>query len=425
MYKTLKYLSVLIPVKRWRKSFRDCMINKHQLKLYKKQTKILKQKISNNKKIDVAFFVIFDSVFSAKIIFEKLINDEIFNPFILVIPDTSRGQENMFYQMNKTYKTLSGKYKNVYTAYDYEKSEFTDWSDKIDIAFFANPYDNMTDKLYTIDYARKKNILPVYTSYGIMCDLYSIDHVINLKSMNLCWKIFADTQFNLDDFCRYTSMKGKNAILTGYAKMDELANIPVKKRNRKKVIIAPHHTVSMTNLPLSNFLKYSEFFLELPRKYPNIDFVFRPHPLLFVTLAKEDLWGKEKTQNYLEKIKSYNNVEYQDGGEYLETFVNSDGIIHDCVSFLVEYLYVNKPSCYMLKNKSQIEKIFTPLGQKCLEHYYQAFNQEDIINFIENNILTEKISITTEREKFINENLKINYPNVSNIIIKNLKDELK
>ena len=33
--------------------------------------------------------------------------------------------------------------------------------------------------------------------------------------------------------------------------------------------------------------------------YPEINFIFRPHPALFMLLSKEEFWGKKKVENYI------------------------------------------------------------------------------------------------------------------------------
>ncbi|MBO6038197.1 MAG: hypothetical protein J6P29_06590, partial [Acetobacter sp.] len=136
------------------------------------------------------------------------------------------------------------------------------------------------------------------------------------------------------------------------------------------------------------------------------------------------VWGKEKVDDYIKKISSFSNVEYQEGGDYLETFVNSDAIIHDCASFMMEYLYTGHPAMYLLKNKEVIEEIFASIGQKCLEHYYQAFNEQDIINFIEEVVLKDNDPLKEERIKFAKEEIMINYPHVADFILQHIKDEL-
>ena len=382
----------------------------------------LKKKSKNGEKIRIGFYVVFDSVFPAEQVFQIFLKDKMFDPFILVIPDVSRGDENMFYQLDKTYKTLSSKYKNVYMSYNKKEKAFIDFSDKVDMIFFANPYDPMTDKLYTIQYNSENNCLPLYVSYGCMPDLYARKHIINMPSMNMCWKVFADTKENLEDYIKYTDVHGSNVILSGYCKMDNLALCRTKKRTRKKIIIAPHHTVAHPLYPLSNFLSYHDFFLKLPDMYPDIDFVFRPHPLLYPTLCRDDIWGKKKTDEYFAKIESKPNMIWQNGGDYFDTFVNSDGMIHDCASFILEYLFTGHPCCYMLHNEHEIEDIFMDLGKNCLKQYYQAFNEQQILNFIDNVIIAGKDPLKKSRQEYADKSLKINYPHVSDAIIKHIKE---
>lgn len=173
-------------------------------------------------------------------------------------------------------------------SFDKIQSNFIDFSQDIDIVCSANPYDEMTLSLYGIKNLSSKGILSFFISYGLMPDYYARKYIIDRLELNLCWKVFVDTHYHLNENERYTKIKGKNAVLTGYAKMDTLAQFKPTKKERKKIIIAPHHTIyhNFKELPLSNFLTYAEFFLELYKQYPQIDFVFRPHPLLVVALAK-------------------------------------------------------------------------------------------------------------------------------------------
>ena len=219
-------------------------------------------------------------------------------------------------------------------------------------------------------------------------------------------------------------MKAKNAYISGYVKTDNFSELRKKERKHKTIIIAPHHSIHEFGL-CSRFLQYAEFFLELPEKYPNIDFILRPHPLLRNTLNSPEFWGEEKTNQYFKKITSYPNLKYDAASDYYQTFINSDGIIHDCGSFLPEYLFAGNPCCYLLKNKESINKYFNELGKECLKQYYQAYNEHDIINYIENIVLAGKDSKKNEREHFVNTILKVNYPHVSETIVSYLKEKIK
>ena len=50
--------------------------------------------------------------------------------------------------------------------------------------------------------------------------------------------------------------------------------------------------------------KYNDLILELPLLFPDADFVFRPHPLLFTVLDNEGLWTTDKIDKYIATLKS-------------------------------------------------------------------------------------------------------------------------
>lgn len=394
--------------------------------------KTLKTQLQNKQKIRVCFYIVADSEFVFKTLFEKMQNDSIFEPFILVIPDVARGEEHMFYEMDKVYKWALQRYDRVFKSYDEKTQSFLDFTDKMDLLATSQPYDTMSEKIYSIKYAILKQVLPIFMSYGMSSASWGRDYIASLPDLSLCWKIFVDTQYQFDEYLSQPLKNIESICLTGYAKMDELANFVPTKAKRKTIIIAPHHTISKdynAALQLSNFLKYADFFLELYAKYPNIDFVFRPHPLLFVALADKNIsqdcfWGKEKINDYLSKTCSFANVKYQEGGDYFETFVNSSGIIHDCGSFTAEYLYTDNPCCYMLKSKDINAKNFSSFGKEVLKHYYQAFDEKDIVDFIDNVIIKGDDVKKSARVKFAKESVRVNFPNASDKILEILKEDL-
>ena len=282
----------------------------------------------------------------------------------------------------------------------------------------------MTHKFYTVEYLFRHGVLSFYVSYGYFVSKYWIRHVLNLPELNRIWKIFVDTKENYDDILSIMDSKGKNAVLTGYCKMDRLAEHTAVKRERKRIILAPHHTVAMPSFPLSNFLIYADFFSNLPQRYPNVDWVFRPHPLLYVTLCRDDVWGREKTEKYFKDIQSYKNLVYQDGGEYFDTFVNSDALIHDCGSYIAEYLFTGHPACYMVKDKAFLPELLNNLGMNCAREHYIATNEKEIVDFIEQVVLEGKDTKKEKRKQYVERNLMINYPHVTDFIINCLKKEI-
>ena len=374
--------------------------------------------MKNGQKIRVGFYIV--EVFQYASIYEEMLKSDFFEPFIVVVPDVLR-KEITISCMKKSYELLRSKYENVYMGMDEKTGKYLDFSDKLDVVFFCNPYQQMAHPYHFIWKMLEKNILTCYQNYGYNTVLWGRNYICSMPFYNSCWKVFADSEESYNDLLAYQPRKAENAWISGYSKMDKLADVTPKKNLRKQILLCPHHTIDYENLQLSNFLKYSDFFLKLPQKYPEIDFIFRPHQLLKYNLSK--YWSEEKAEEYYNKILSYPNVKYDTGQDYFQTFVNSDAMIHDCGSFTAEYLFTGKPCCYMLKNVEEISQTFLPIGQRCLDNYYKAFNQEEICSFIENVVLKEDDPMKKDREEFSNY-LKLNYPKVGKKITEYIKQEI-
>ena len=115
---SIRFVQNIIDLFRGKKIL-DIKVADNLLWLNKKNTKKslerLKSKVAQNTKIKVYFFVISETTFCAPV-FEKMLENDIFDPYIVVIPNVAYGYENMFYQMDKTYNFLSKKYASLNLA---------------------------------------------------------------------------------------------------------------------------------------------------------------------------------------------------------------------------------------------------------------------------------------------------------------------
>ena len=240
---------------------------------------------------------------------------------------------------------------------------------------------------------------------------------------SLVWKLFAENKLNLEDLKERQPIHGENVIVTGYPKADAFEGLVKTKHKRKKVIIAPHHSIHGIGLQ-GQFLKFSDLYLSLPQKYPQIDFIFRPHPLLYYTLIQDKYWGEEKTKEYYQKMDSFENCVYDTSSNYYQTFVDSDGIIHDCGGFLPEYFYTENPTCYTLRDEKAIGEYFNFFGKCCLDFCYKAYDKKDIINYIDNVVLKGDDYLKQKRKKFSETVVKFNYPKASIVIMDYIKKQI-
>ena len=208
---------------------------------------------------------------------------------------------------------------------------------------------------------------------------------------------------------------------------DCLANIKKEERKRKKIIIATHSASKIRphGIEFACFPIFAEVLLRLPEKYPDVDFVFRPHVLQWKYLLEDGSWTQEQVDAYIEKIKSYPNAIYQHPSiDFYEDFVNSDGLIHDCGSFTAEYLFTENPACYLCDKSKDYHSIFTKIGYQCFEKHYHAFDEKDLDDFVQMVIRGENEQKRQDRISFVNNVLKINYGHVGEKIAQYLKDEI-
>lgn len=398
---------------------------------YEKVVESIKAKHADGTPIKVAFFLLFKDVFALRPLFDMMLDDPYFDPTIIVIPNVSRAMPYMLENYHAAHDTFSAIYPGrVKHGYDEKTNSAIELDDDYDLVCFSNPYDTLVPPRFGSGFlADEENgeFLSVYASYAF-CALKFWDEAIGSDFYNRMWKVCLENEENYEYLKEHQLIRGRNGIVTGYLKMDALASVKSgnDKSGRKTVMICPHHTVPGVNksLAVSNFLDYHELFLRLPEMYPDIDFIFRPHPMLFDNLVAAHVWTQSEIDEFLSKLLSHENVRYDQSSDYMQTFVDSDAMIHDCGSFIAEYLYTGHPCCYMVKDEESLNSTLLPFGQKCVEQYYHAENECDIIRFIDEVVVQEIDPKRDERLSFAETNLRVNYPRSTEFLLEYLKTTL-
>lgn len=383
--------------------------------------KKLLAEVRNKNRIRVVFFVIHQSTWKLDKLYQLMLSDDFFEPIVLICPDSANGGELMISDMTRCYEyfVMNG-YNTVLAAQD---GQWLDVNNKLrpDIIFFTNPH-NITLPEYRITSFVDK--LTCYYPYGYFTSNYS-DNIPQFNSIfhNLLWLFFSVCKFNEKTSKEISANNGDNVRMVGYTFGETLLS---NKKNsfiknvKKKIVYAPHHTVKDDDpLALSTFIVNGKKMREISDIYKsNVDFYFKPHPLLKFRLYNHIDWGKEKTDEY------YNSW----GGnyiseDYIDLFYESDAMIHDCGSFLIEYMYLNKPMAYMIRD-SDLENRFNEMGKMALGVVPHIHNHEDILYFIDS-VISEKDEFKVKRDSFIKKFLmKEEYLNPSQNIIEVIKKEI-
>lgn len=365
----------------------------------------LLQQAKGKEKIKVVFLVIHKSIWKVDSVFQKMLKDPLFEPEILVCPYTPYGEERMLEDMSLAYDYFKEK------GYPVQKSLNNDGSWiklevlKPDLVFFTNPHDLTRKEYYEDAYL---NYLSCYVPYHheVVNNIEQFDQVFHVAQ----WKIFSTHQESLYLSRIISKAKGSNVIVTGYPAMEGFINrLEINsyknawKSNdgRLRVIWAPHHSIELNkDVPYSNFLKYSNFFKKIAKKYSNkIVWSFKPHPMLKEKLYDHPDWGITNTDSY---YKHWETQEYSqlDEGEYTDLFLSSSAMIHDSGSFLAEYLYMKKPVMYLLADLN-LRQHYSNFGISALSSCVQGKSEQDIGKFIEE--LIDGKMLKKEHEVFLND----------------------
>ena len=355
---------------------------KFQPVMHARKVKQLKKK----DKINVGFYVIYESIWKYDELYRILDGDDRFNPVIVVCPAVHMGEEHMLTNLRATTDMFQKRGYKVVTTYNEQTKEFLDVKKELslDIIFYTNPYHGLIHEKYYI--TNNTDVLTCYVPYnfGNSCDYQMFS---NLPLHNLVWKLYLESESHKKYSEDYARNHGANVVVTGYPGVDPLIEGTVKSdpwkltdESLKKIIWAPHHSVQPAGMVhYSCFLKYADFMLEMAQKYQDkMQVAFKPHPLLRVKL--NDIWGKEKTDEYFAKWSELPNSIYTEG-EYTDLFLTSDAMIHDSGSFLIEYLYTRKP-IMRTQNGEDVTKMLNPFALDCMSVSYLADTEVDIEKFI-------------------------------------------
>ncbi len=378
---------------------------KEQQDIYKRQVERLS---SLERPINVIFLVLYASVWKYDSLYRLMEKDKRFNPLILVCPIADRGYEHMVENLRPAYEMFKKKGYNVLCAYDEVRQTYIDVPDlNPDIIFFAYQYANHVDARY--NEITLKPYLKCYVNYSYKNNPF----VWSIASQfhGLMWQYYSECEDNKKFVQSVSSWEFNNIHVVGYPMYDEFIQTKGSGKDwkiqdnheMKRIIWAPHHTIEGNDsaIKLSTFLLNADFMLDMAERCKDsIQFAFKPHPQLRPALYHHPDWGKEKTDAYYQRWENGQNTTFV-SGEYVDLFNSSDAMIHDCHSFIVEYLYTQKPVLYLANydRESQCNDV----GKKALSCHYQGISKDDIIRFIEDVVLAGKDDMKEKRKCFYND----------------------
>jgi len=393
---------------------------------YRKKIPFLEKQLKNKDEIQVVFFAMNISMWKYDGLYRLMQKHPRFNPIVLIAPDMALSPSERIIETNNMSCYFKNKDYAYIEAYNSQNDTWFDVKKNInpDLLFYTQPnsycitqeyfFKNFPDKLFC------------YVPYGF--SVIENNWTYNLLFHNLLWKFFSPTIYDKGNAQKYSRIKAANVIVTGYPMADLYLNVDrqvadvwkVQDKSIKRIIWAPHHSVYPDGLlHFSNFLEIYNLMYNIAQKYNNkIQVAFKPHPMLKKVLYNHSGWGKLRTDVYYDMWKTLPNGQLVEG-DYVDLFLSSDAMIHECASFTVEYLYTLHP--VMFFSKENHEKNLSTFGCEAYNVHYKCSGVKDIENFIENVVLKNNDPLMKQRKCFFDKYL---LPPNGKLASQNMLDEI-
>ena len=270
-----------------------------------------------------------------------------------------------------------------------------------DIIFYQKPY-----TYYPESFLYNKNMAALfcYTNYAFHSLL--AEWANKNDFFKLVWQNYYENGTAFAELKKKYPEAASNIIVTGLPVTDMFLNgnhedrWKMTDRRYKRIIWAPHFSISDGGcLSYSTFLSIAEELLNFIKttRLP-FQMAFKPHPLLKSQLYEHSLWGKEKTDWYYSEWKNLPNTQLETG-EYVDLFMTSDAMIHDCGSFTVEYHHTLNPVMYLINGKEHTG-MMNSFAKEAYDLHYKGTDVQDIRNFIKKIVLEGDDYLLEKRKSF-------------------------
>ena len=382
-------------------------VTKRYIERFKESQCAAARSLRGKESLDVAFFLTTLGMWKVDYLFKAMQESPKFHPYIVILPYSQyKGFDKE--EINKTLKRTENFVKErgyeYVIPYDTEKGRWLDVK-KIyhpDIVFFASPYKDHLPQYYVYHF---KDTLTCYVPYGFYA-VKPYKSNFDFLFHNLVGLHLLETEWHKEMGMQIARNGGYNLFCTGYPgtevflRKDYVAADRWKPQptRKKRIIWAPHHPVDDPQ-SAATFLKYCETMLNLAEKYKDkIQIAFKPHQLMKFKLSL--VWGQERTEEYYARWANLENGQLEESS-YVDLFLTSDAMLHDCGSFTTEYIFTQKPVMYLV-DSDKIDRRFNAIGLQAFQCHYQGENAEQIERFIVGTVIGGDDPKRADREAFYN-----------------------
>lgn len=268
-----------------------------------------------------------------------------------------------------------------------------------DIAIYTRPYNSHYPECYRTSHL--KGCLSCYIPYGysvlrgsVLNGMFNNDFIRNIDKCFVCSESSRDY---LRKYLIWYRIFGQLDLrYLGYPRFDLIkkkqSGNPVSTITWLPRWIAGKATEEQKG---SHFLEYYEKFLNYAESHPELNFIIRPHPLMFSNFIESGAMTVEEVAVFKSKCESIPNVILDTSANYLPLLEKTDILIADVTALMVEFFYANVPTIYCDDTTN-----FSDEALKMTEAMYKAQNWDQIVTHIEE-IVHEGDRFSKWREEYL------------------------
>ncbi len=389
---------------------------RYSVKKELKRINNIKKNNKNNSKIRVGFYCDGGQFWSTFCdVYERMLKDDRFETVVVASPETFR---NEIYHYDAL-KFLDEK--NIPYVKAYDEGKWLDFKTlKLDYFFYNRHYLGRQSKHSSFNVARKYSKI-CYVPYAICPQVGSIqDTLCNFEELRGFDFLFSENNMMTKIYTMYKN-KFENVITRIETVGSPKFEYAVTNADKEPCFDKSKYVQSVLYTPrwcfsdgTSSFFELKDYFFELVSKNKNIEYIFRPHPLM--KQAVEDNIGIEFWNEFIAEFDKYENAEVDFNTDYMASFSRASVLVSDLSTMMFEFSTTEKPVIYMYK----VDKL-NEFGKEASKGYYYCYNAEDVDKTLE--LLREGKDKFTETRKEISDRLYHNdgvspAENICDIIIK-------
>ena len=359
--------------------------------IYPKRVRTFRKRIREIRKrgkANVVFLAASLAMWKYQGLYELLSGDPKFRTRIILAPFYSFSEE----QKEKSMRELSAFFneRDIPCTDAREIKDLGAWlrdEVKPDLIFYPQPYEWIFKN--ELDWTFHPTSLIAYVPYGALT--LNEPWIYNARFIYNAWRVYYQSSYNREIARTLCYNRGLNVRVSGYITIDDFnRNAPKdvwkpQDRPKKRIIWAPHFSgIRQPNwLNRGAFRWLWEYMREMAVRYKDtVQIAFKPHPRLLSELYDSPEWGKEKTDAYYAWWANGENTQLETGA-FIPLFQTSDAMIHDCNSFIADYLLTGKPVLFTSNNLEETENQLDDFGKAALHAHYIARETAEIQSFVD------------------------------------------